>query len=296
MRREDLPDLMALSVVVAERSFRRAAVTLGVSPSALSHAMRRLEDRLGTALLRRTTRSVAPTDAGLRLLEAIGPAFDAIDEGLADLAGSSERVAGRVRLNVHRTAARLLILPRLAELRREHPHLIVELMLDDGLADIVAAGCDAGVRTGERLAKDMVAVRISPEYHSAVVATPAYLAEHPAPASPEELRDHHCIGHRFATSRSLSPWRFAREGRVVDVGIEPTLIVDDVDMAQRAALDGLGLCYTLREAVAQPLRSGLLVQVLANWSSQLAGDFLYYPSRRTLSPAMRAIVDRLRYH
>ena len=295
MRREDLPDLMALSAVVGERSFRRAAATLGVSPSALSHAMRRLEDRLGIALLHRTTRSVAPTDAGLRLLEAIEPAFDTIDAGLAELASAGGRVAGRVRINLHRTAARLLVLPRLAELRRDHPALTVELTLDDGLSDIVAAGCDAGIRTGERLANDMVAVRISDDYRTAVVASPAYLAEHPAPTNPQDLGDHVCIGHRFVTSRGLSPWRFMRDGRALDVAIEPNLIVDDVDMARRAALDGLGLCYTLREAAAAPLASGALVEVMTDWSCPIAGDFLYYPSRRTLSPAMRVLVERLRH-
>ena len=295
MRREDLPDLLALSVIVGERSFRRAAVTLGVSPSALSHAIRRLEDRLGTALLRRTTRSVSPTDAGLRLLEAIGPAFDTIDRGLAELVGAGERVAGRVRINVHRTAARLLVLPRLADLRRDHPDLTVELTLDDGLTDIVAAGCDAGVRIGERLASDMVAVRISADYHTAVVAAPAYLADRPTPVDPTDLPGHRCIGHRFVTSRSLSPWRFARDGREVEVAIDPSVIVDDVDVTQRAALDGLGLCYTLREAVSGPLASGALVEVMADWSHPIASDFLYYPSRRTLSPAMRILVERLRY-
>ncbi len=295
MQREDLPDLLALSVVVRERSFRRAAITLGVSPSALSHAMRRLEDRLGAALLRRTTRSVAPTDAGLRLLEAVEPAFDAIDTGLAELTGASGRVAGRVRINVHRTAARLLILPRLAELQRDYPELAIEMILDDGLTDIVATGCDAGVRTGERLANDMVAVRISGGYHTAVVAAPAYLAEHPTPVDPRDLEDHACIGHRFVTSRALSPWRLSRGGRELDVAIAPRLVVDDVDMAQLAALGGLGLCYTLREAVRELLASGALVEVLADWSLPIAGDFLYYPGRRTLSPAMRVLVDRLRY-
>ena len=295
MQREDLPDLMALSVIVEARSFRRAAATLGVGPSPLSHAMRRLEERLGGALLRRTTRSVSPTDPALRLLEAIGPAFDAIDRGLAELAGAGERVAGRLRINVHRTAARLLILPRLAELHRDHPELTVELTLDDGLTDIVADGCDAGIRTGERLANDMVAVRVSQNYRISVVAAPAYLAAHPAPIDPQDLRDHRCLGHRFVTSRGLSPWRFLRDGRQVEAAIGPSLIVDDVDMARLAAVEGLGLCYTLHEAVAGLLASGALVEVLADWSYPVAPDFLYYPSRRTLSPAMRVLVERLRY-
>lgn len=294
MQREDLPDLLALSVIAKERSFRRAAASLGVSPSALSHAMRRLEARLGTPLLRRTTRSVAPTDAGLHLLGTIGPAFDAIDRGLLDLAGARGRVAGRVRINAHRTAARLLILPQLAGLKIDHPDLTVELTLDDGLTDIVAAGCDAGIRNGELLAADMVAVRISGDYRTALVASPAYLATHAAPAKPEELKDHRCIGYRQVTSRSLIPWRFARDGRHLDVAVEPSLVVDDVDIAQRAALDGLGLCYALREAVTEPLTAGALVEVMADWSAPVAADFLYYPSRRTVSPGMRVVIERLR--
>ena len=295
MQREDLPDLMALSVIAGERSFRRAAAILGVSPSALSHTVRRLEARLGVALLRRTTRSVAPTDAGLRLLDTVRPAFATIDQELAKLAGTQDRVAGRVRINLHRTAARLLVLPQLAELRDAYPDLTIELSLDDGLTDVVAAGCDAGVRTGERVAADMVAVRISGDYRIAVVGSPAYLATRTAPATPEELKQHRCIGYRHVTSRVLHPWRFARGGRELEVAVEPDLVVDDVDVAQLAALEGLGLCYALREAVAGPLRSGGLVEVLADWSVPVAGDFLYYPSRRTVSPAMRAVIDRLRY-
>ena len=286
MRREDLSDLVALSVIVEQRSFRRAATLLGVSPSALSHAVRRLETRLGTPLLRRTTRSFEA---------AVGRYKAAIDQGLLDLAGAQDRVIGQVRINVHRTAARLLILPRLAGLRDDYPELTVELTLDDGLTDIVAAGCDAGVRTGELLAADMVAVRISADYHTTLVASPDYLATRAAPAEPENLNGHRCIGYRHVTSRSLVPWRFARGGRQLEVVVEPALVVDDVGIAQRAALDGLGLCYVLREAVLEPLRSGALVEVMADWSVPVAGDFLYYPSRRTLSPSMRVVIDRLRH-
>ena len=293
MQREDLPDLMAFSIIVNEGSFRRAAATLGVSPSALSHAMRRLELKLGTALLRRTTRSISPTEAGSRLLEAIAPAFDAIDRGLVELVGMQERVAGRVRINVHRTAARLLILPRLEGLHRDYPDLTVELLLDDGINDVVAAGCDAGVRTGERLAKDMIAVRISGDYRTAVVGSPDYLRTHVAPTSPAELGDHRCIGYRYVTSRGLAQWRFTKSGRDLDVAITPDLIVDDIAIAQGAAENGFGLCYALREAVAEPLQSGRLVEVLEDWSVKTAGDFLYFPNRRALSPAMRVIVDRL---
>lgn len=295
MEREDLPDLLAFSVIVSERSFRSAAAKLGVSPSALSHAIRRLEGKLGTALLRRTTRSIAPTDTGLHLLKSLKPAFEEIDRGLLDLAGRRDRIAGPVRINVHRTAAELLILPKLRRLQTAYPELQIELSIDDGLTDVVAAGCDAGVRNGEQVAKDMIAVRISNDFRTAVVAAPSYLKGRPTLETPEDLHEHRCIGYRFVTSKILHRWRFEQYDRILDATYEPCLIVDDVYMAGRAAIHGLGLSYVLREAVADHLQSGDLVEVLHDWSTTITGDFLYYPSRRTLSPAMRIIVDHLRY-
>lgn len=294
MRREDLPDLLALSVIVEQGSFRGAASRLGLSPSALSHAMRRLEDQLGSALLLRTTRSVTPTEAGARLLRTLQPALNDIDHALLDLARNSGRIAGHVRINAHRNAGELLVLPKLRRLRQEHPEITVELSVDEGLTDIVAAGYDAGIRIGERLAQDMIAVRLSPDHQTAVVAAPAYLEEMGTPGSPQELQHHRCIGYRFVTSRRLFAWRFADGDREFETSFEPSLIVDDVQMSERAAALGLGLAFVPRDTVETQLQTGALVEVLQPWSVRMPGDFLYYPSRRTLSPAARTVINHLR--
>lgn len=296
MRREDLPDLLALREVVRQGGFRRAATKLDLTPSALSHAVRRLEDRLGVGLLRRTTRSLAPTDAGSRLLEVLGPALDDIDGALLDLAGARGRIAGHVRINAQRNAAELRVLPRLRELARAHPEITVELSIDDGLTDIVAAGFDAGIRIGEQLANDMIAVRLSADHSTAVVAAPSYVEEMGRPDHPDDLRRHRCIGYRFVTSRRLFPWRFAEGDREFETMFEPSLIIDDVQMGARAAALGLGLAYVPRDSVEAQLRAGVLVEVLEAWSVKMPGEFLYYPSRRTLSPAARTVIDHLRLH
>lgn len=188
----------------------------------------------------------------------------------------------------------MLILPKLRDLQRDYPDIRVELLLDDGIADIVAAGCDAGIRNGERLAKDMIAVRLSGEHHSAVVAAPLYLEEQFPLNRPEDLHVHRCIAYRHVTSRVIQRWLFAQDGRELELAVDPWLIVDDPNMAAHAALQGVGLCYLFRESIADYLNTGALVEVLQNWSVPFAGDFLYYPSRRTLSPAMRVVIDRLR--
>jgi len=294
MHKEDLPDLVAFSVIAEEGSFRGAARRLGMSPSALSHTMRRLESRLGVALLLRTTRSVAPTPAALRLLDQLRPALAAIDNGLMELAGRSERVAGLVRLNVHRNAAESQILPRLASLQRTYPDLQVELRIDDGIADVILSGCDAGVRTGGLLDKDMVAVRISGDHSSAVVAAPDYLRDAPPLLAPDDLKHHRCIGYRMVTAGTVHRWRFARAGRTFELGLSHALVVDDLHVARCAAREGVGLCYLRRDAVDGLLRSGELVEVLRDWAVTYPGDFLYYPGRRTVTPALRALVEHLR--
>ncbi|WP_413626491.1 LysR family transcriptional regulator [Luteibacter sp. Lutesp34] len=294
MRREDLPDLLAFSVVAEQGSFRGAASKLGLSPSALSHAVRRLEDQLGAALLHRTTRSVAPTEAGARFLRILQPALNDIDRALLDLADTSGRIAGHVRINAHRNAAELLVLPRLGTLQKNHPEIVVELSIDEGLTDIVAEGFDVGIRIGERLAEDVIAVRLSPDHQTAVVAAPSYLAEMGTPDTPEDLQRHRCIGYRFVTSRRLFVWRFAEGDREFEAHLEPSLIVDDVQMSQRAAMLGLGLAFVPRDAVEDQLQAGQLVEVLQRWSVTMPGDFLYYPSRRTLSLAARTVIDLLR--
>ncbi|WP_201002205.1 LysR family transcriptional regulator [Pseudomonas cichorii] len=294
MKREDLPDLMAFLTVVQEGGFRKAAAKLNVSPSGLSHAMRRLEAKLGTPLLLRTTRSMTPTHAGADLAASLETAFSEIGRGLRDLDDRKGRIAGTVKINVHRTAAVLFVLPRLAALQEHHPDVKVELVIDDGLVDIVAAGCHAGIRKGEMLANDMVAVRISGEHQTAVVGSPAYLDRHPAPNTPADLRDHRCIGYRFVTSRSLHRWRFLRGDQDLLIDFEPSLIVDDLQVGVCAAQQGLGLTYILREAVAEQIENQTLIEVLQDWSTPLAADYLYYPGRGTVSPELRAVIEHLR--
>ncbi|MEX6507217.1 LysR family transcriptional regulator [Jiella sp. M17.18] len=286
--------MLAFSVVAEQGSFRGAAGRLGLSPSALSHAIRRLEDQLGSALLHRTTRSVAPTEAGARFLRILQPALNDIDRALLDLADTSGRIAGHVRINAHRNGAELLVLPKLGALQKEHPKITLELSVDEGLTDIVAAGYDMGIRIGERLAEDMIAVRLSPDHRTAVVAAPSYLEEMGTPDTPADLQQHRCIGYRFVTSGRLFVWRFAEGDREFETNFEPSLIVDDVQMSQRAAALGLGLAFVPRDAVEDQLEAGGLVEVLRRWSVTMPGDFLYYPSRRTLSPAARTVIDHLR--
>ena len=295
MRRQDLADLLLFATVAEQGSFTRAAVLLGLSGSALSHAMRGLEERLGMSLLHRTTRSVAPTHAGEQLLRRLGPALRDIEVGLEVLAGSRAAPAGRLRISTHRVAALTLIIPKLAALARTHPGIVVELAIEEGLVDIVSAGFDAGVRHGEQLAKDMVAVRIGPDCRTAVVTSPAYLAERARPSTPGALDQYACIGYRHTTSGALHRWAFEKDGRSLQVAVEPAFITNDSDAMIQAALNGVGLAYVLDMQVTQHIASGALVSVLEDWSVPLAGSFLYFPSRRQMSPSMRVLVDTLRY-
>lgn len=295
MKRELLPDLMAFAIVAQERSFTRGAGRLGVSTSALSHTIRLLEEKLGARLLHRTTRSVAPTNAGQALLGQLLPALQNIELGLEKLAEDADRPRGPVRINTHRTAALLHVLPKLSMLRTRFPEIAIELAIDDGLTDIVAYGFDAGIRNGEQLIKDMVAVRISPDYRTAVVGSPVYFGAHAKPALPADLGDHACLGYRETTSGALRHWEFATAGQSVKVAIEPVFTCNDGDMLVRAALAGLGLAYVSQLQAEAYLASGALVEVLADWSINLPGSFLYYPSRRQLPPAMRIVIDALRH-
>ncbi len=295
MEREDLPNLMAFSVIVDEGSFRAAAAKLNLSSSALSHAIRKLETRVGVPLLRRTTRSISPTEAGTDLLRRLRPAFEEIDSGLEELAGRRDRIAGTVRINAHRNAVAMLILPKLKRLREKYPDLKVELVVDDGLSDIVADGCDIGVRSGKLLAKDMIAVRISGDYRTAIVAAPSYLKDNPPPQSPEDLQRHSCIGYRYVTSRALAAWQLSKDGVQIGVAIVPSLIVNEIEMAVRAAQQGLGLANVLREAIVDRIEAGELIEVLPEWAYGVSADYLYYPGRRAVSPAMRAVIDHLKW-
>ncbi|WP_327754552.1 LysR family transcriptional regulator (plasmid) [Sphingobium sp. SJ10-10] len=294
MDREDLPNLMAFAVIVEEGGFRSAAAKLNISSSALSHSLRKLESKIGVPLLRRTTRSISLTEAGADLLRRLRPAFEEIDSGLEELAGRRDRIVGTVRINAHRNALLMLILPKLRSLKERYPDLKLEIVVDDGLSDIVATGCDIGVRTGKLLAKDMIAVRISNDYRTAIIAARSYLETNSPPQKPEDLDGHSCIGYRLVTTGVLAPWRLSNEGHTITVAIEPNLILNDMDMAVRAAAYGLGLAYVHRDAVADRIAAGEFVEVLQDWACEISADYLYYPSRRTVSPGMRAVIDHLR--
>lgn len=295
MKRSDFADLMAFVVIAEERSFTRAGNRLGISSSALSHAMRQLEERLDVKLLSRTTRSVAPTAAGERLLARLQPALQEIGDGLEELADEHAGPSGLVRINTHHSAAALYVVPKLPALRQTYPGITLEITTNEGLVDIVSAGYDAGIRNGEQLAQDMVAVRIGPDYRTVVVATPGYLEAAPAIARPQDLVQQACIAYRTSTSGTLLRWQFQRGSRTFDVAITPTFITNDMDLLIEATLQGIGVGYLLREQVATHLASGRLVELLPRWAVRHTGSFLYYPGRRQMRPAVRAVIDLLRY-
>lgn len=294
MRREDLGSLTMFLAVAEERSFTRAARRLDVSQSALSHAMRRLEARLGLRLLTRTTRSVAPTVAGERLIETLRPAFDEIENKLASLTELRERPAGTIRITTSKHAAYTILWPVIARLTAENPDIEVELSIDAGLTDIVAERFDAGVRLGERLEKDMIAVRIGPKLRMAAAASPDYLARHGVPRTPGDLAHHVCINLRFHTAGSLYVWEFEKHGRELKVKVEGQLVLNDVDLAVEAAVAGRGIAFMLEDHVAPRIADGSLVRVLDDWCEPFDGHYIYYPSRRQPSPAFSLLLEALR--
>lgn len=294
MRREDLGSLTMFLAVAEERSFTRAARRLDVSQSALSHAMRRLEARLGLRLLTRTTRSVAPTVAGERLIETLRPAFDEIENKLASLTELRERPAGTIRITTSKHAAYTILWPVIARLTAENPDIEVELSIDAGLTDIVAERFDAGVRLGERLEKDMIAVRIGPKLRMAAAASPDYLAQHGVPLTPGDLAHHVCINLRFHTAGSLYVWEFENHGRELKVKVEGQLVLNDVDLAVEAAVAGRGIAFMLEDHVAPRIADGSLVRVLDDWCEPFDGHYIYYPSRRQPSPAFSLLLEALR--
>lgn len=295
MARDKMADLQAFLAVAQARSFTRAAAQLGLSPSALSHAMRGLEERLGVRLLTRTTRSVAPTAAGERLLTAIGPLFDEIEGELAALGALRDKPAGMIRITTGIQAAQTILWPALDRLLPDYPDIQVELNVNTGLIDIVAERFDAGVRLGETLEQDMIAVRIGPDWSMSAVASPAYFARHPVPATPQELSGHRCINLRFPTYGGLYAWEFERDKREFAVRVDGPLIVNDIALARQAALDGAGIAYLPEGYVAADVGAGRLVRILADWCPPFTGYHLYYPSRRQQSPAFALLVDALRY-
>jgi DNA-binding transcriptional LysR family regulator len=295
MQRGNLNDLLAFLAVAQERSFTKAAAKLGVSQSALSHTIRGLEDRLGVRLLTRTTRSVAPTELGERLLHTIGPRFSEIEAELTAVSEFREKPAGTIRITAMEYAAEAILLPTLARLLPVFPDIKVEIVIDYGLTDIVAERFDAGVRSGEQVAKDMIAVRIGPDMRMAVVGAPSYFKTRPEPQQPHDLVNHNCITLRLPTHGGLYAWEFEKDGRELRVSVDGQLTYNTAAQMLNASLSGLGLAY-VPEGWAQPhLAKCRLKRVLEDWCLPYSGYHLYYPSRRQPTPAFALLVDALRY-
>jgi DNA-binding transcriptional LysR family regulator len=295
MQRGNLDDLLAFVVVARERSFTKAAAKLGVSQSALSHTIRGLEARLGVRLLTRTTRSVSSTQAGERLLETVGPRFDEIDAELAALSEFRDRPAGTIRLTTIDYVADTILWPRLSGFLRQYPDIKIEIVIDYSLTDIVAERFDAGVRGGEQIAKDMIAVRIGPDIRMAVVGAPTYFKKRPLPRTPQELVEHSCINLRLPTHGGLYAWEFEKGGRELRVRVDGQLVFNGTTQMLNAALAGFGLAYVPEDLALPHLSKGRLVRALADWCPPYPGYHLYYPSRRQSSPASALLVDALRY-
>src|SRR6185437_3267152 len=294
MRRRDFGELNAFVVVAQERNFTRAAAKLGTSQSTLSQTIRRLEARLDLRLLTRTTRSVAPTEAGERLLETLLPAFENIDSKLAALTEMREKPAGVVRINATEHVAQTVLWPALRRILPNYPDIEVELVGEAALTDIVAGRYDAGVRLGELLDKDMIAVRIGPQMRMVAVASPSYFARKPPPVTPQDLEDHDCINLRLPVGGIYS-WEFESDGRELRVQVKGSLTFSNGTMIVAAAIDGFGIGYVTDDYAQEAIADGRLISALQDWSPPFAGYHLYYPSRRQLSPAFALIVEALRY-
>jgi len=295
MARESINDLIAFVAVAQERNFTRAAAQLGVSQSALSHTIRGLETRLGLRLLTRTTRSVSPTEAGERLLRTVGPRFEEINAELAALSELRERPSGSIRITAHEHAVQSVLWPVLERLLPDYPEIRVELVIDYGLTDIAAERYDAGIRTGEQIAKDMIAVRIGPDMRMAVVGAPLYFANRSHPSTPQDLTAHKCINLRLPTYGGLYAWEFEKGERELKVRVEGQLVFNGTTPMLTAALAGFGLAYLPEDQVEPYLETGQLIRVLADWCPPFSGYHLYYPSRRQQTPAFAVLVDALRY-
>lgn len=295
MPRDNLNELTAFLAVAREKSFTRAAAQLGVSQSALSHTVRALEERLGVRLLTRTTRSVSPTEAGERLVRSVGPRLDEIGAELAALSALREKPAGTIRITAGEHAADAVLWPAIARLLPDYPDIKVEIIVDYGLTDIVAERYDAGVRLGEQVTRDMIAVRIGPDMRMAVVGAPAYFAGRPKPRTPQDLTAHNCINLRLPTYGGLYAWEFEKAGRELKVRVEGQLTFNTAGLRMNAVLAGLGLAYLPEDQVRALLADGRLVRVLADWCAPFPGYHLYYPSRRQATPAFSLLVDALRY-
>ena len=293
MERNDLSTLAVFFAVAEERSFTRAGKRLGVSPSAMSHAIRGLEEDLGVRLLSRTTRSVAPTEAGERLLARLRPALNDVQDVLDELSGLRDKPAGRLRLLVPRVAGTAVLGPKLAKFTRDYPDVVLDITADDSRLDIVAGGFDAGIHFGEYIQKDMIAVRVSKDHRAAIVGAPAYFKSHPKPKTPHDLLKHRCVNFRHGTA-GIYRWEFDKGKKSLSVAVNGPLIVDDVEIVIRAALDSIGLAFVGEDKVAEPLASGELIRVLEDWCQPFPGFFLYYPSRRQQPAALFALINTLR--
>jgi DNA-binding transcriptional LysR family regulator len=295
MERDHLADLAAFVAVAQERSFTRAAGRLGITQSSLSHTIRRLEARLGLRLLARTTRSVAPTDAGSQLLRTLQPAFEDIDAGLSSLSELRDKPSGSIRITTAAHAANTILMPALERLLPRYPDVKVEIVIDYGLTDVVAERFDAGVRLGEQVGKGMVAVRIGPDMRMAAVATPTYFTSRRLPRVPQDLSHHQCINLRLPTSGGLYAWEFEKGGRQIKVRVDGQLAFNELPLTIRAAKSGLGIAYVPEDLVRSEIATGQLTRALSDWCAPFSGYHLYYPSRRQSTAAFAVLVEALRY-
>jgi len=295
MLKDNFNDLFYLIVVARERSFTRAAAKLGVSQSALSHAIRGLEDRLQIRLLTRTTRSVAPTDAGEALINSIGPRFKEIEEELIALTDMRDRVAGNIRITLGEHALHSTVWPAIKPFLEAYPDVKVELTIDNTLTDIVSERYDAGIRLGEQVARDMVAVRIGPDWRMVVVGSPGYFSRHGKPQTPHDLQQHNCINMRLPTLGGLYAWEFSKDGQPMRVRVEGQLTFNNLASRIEAATSGMGLALVPEDCVAQAVNEGKLATVLNDWCEPFPGYYLYYPSRKQHTAAFTLLIDALRY-
>lgn len=294
MERGILDDLAAFAVIARERSFTRAAARLGMSTSMLSYTIKRLETRIGVRLLQRNSRSVAATEAGDRLLQTLNPALESIDTAFDDLSSDRGDITGTVKITATRQAYEAVIRPVLAEFGERHPNARIEVLIEYEFRDIIASRLDAGIRLGEKLEQDMIALKVSPDLRMAVVASPTYLEKREAPETPQDLRHHRCIGLRMRGGGAIIGWDFEHDGQEIEVKIEGPLIVNEPELATDAALDHLGIAYVLEDRAAPFLADGRLVRMLEEWTPPFPGFFLYYPSRRQMPPTLGAFIALLK--
>jgi DNA-binding transcriptional LysR family regulator len=295
MKRDDLYDLAAFAVVAEQRSFTRAAAELGMSQSGLSHAVRALEERLGVRLLSRTTRSVSTTEAGETLLRSLRPALEAITSGVTAVGALRGKPSGTVRITATRHAVSSAVMPVLPRFLASHPDIRIDMIVDDNLTDIVADRIDAGIRFGDIVEKDMIAVRIGPDIRMAVVGAPSYFSDHPVPRTPRELSGHQCINYRRVRSGGLYAWDFEEKGRPFEVRVEGRLVFNNAELIREAALAGQGIAYVYEDEVVADVKAGRLKRILERWCPTFPGYYLYHPSRRQTPPALAAIIAALRY-